>query len=168
MEPMVFLYSFTIKGYDVTVTIEFFSHIIVLEDSSLESTNDELEDVDIFLNLWISNGWRFILLCFILQLRYFTAEIFYCLVIYLLQYAFYYAHMSAIGSVSGLSHNPCQSHPRPKVKKRANSSKTSLIAFGPCFKPIVKFQFRFPTQHKSHLSEGKLFRPDIRIKSSCK
>ena len=104
----------------------------------------------------------------ILPLRYFTAEIFYCLVIYLLQYAFYYAHMSAIGSVSGLSHNPCQSHPRPKVKKRANSSKTSLIAFGPCFKPIVKFQFRFPTQHKFHLSEGKLFHPDIRIKSSCK
>ena len=34
---MVFVYSFTIEGYDMTVTIEFFSHIIVLEDSSLES-----------------------------------------------------------------------------------------------------------------------------------
>ena len=78
MEPMVFVYSFTIEGYDVTVTIEFFPHIIVLEDSSLESTNDEFEDVDIFLNLWISNGWRFILLCFILLLEYFTAEILYC------------------------------------------------------------------------------------------
>ena len=51
MEPMVFVYSFTIEGYDMTVTIEFFSHIIVLEDSSLESTDDEFEDVDTFLNL---------------------------------------------------------------------------------------------------------------------
>ena len=48
---MVFVYSFTIEGYDMTVTIEFFSHIIVLEDSSLESTDDEFEDVDTFLNL---------------------------------------------------------------------------------------------------------------------
>ena len=51
MEPMVFVYSFTIEGYDMTVTIEFFPHIIVLEDSSLESTDDEFEDVDTFLNL---------------------------------------------------------------------------------------------------------------------
>ena len=48
---MVFVYSFTIEGYDMTVTIEFFPHIIVLEDSSLESTDDEFEDVDTFLNL---------------------------------------------------------------------------------------------------------------------
>ena len=48
---MVFVYSFTIEGYDMTVTIEFFSHIIVLEDSSLEATDDEFEDVDTFLNL---------------------------------------------------------------------------------------------------------------------
>ena len=48
---MIFVYSFTIEGYDVTVTIEFFPHIIVLEDSSLESTDDEFEDVDTFLNL---------------------------------------------------------------------------------------------------------------------
>ena len=51
MEPMVFVYSFTIEGYDMTVTIEFFPHIIVLEDSSLESMDDEFEDVDTFLNL---------------------------------------------------------------------------------------------------------------------
>ena len=51
MEPMVFVYSFTIEGYDMTVTIEFFPHIIVFEDSSLESMDDEFEDVDIFLNL---------------------------------------------------------------------------------------------------------------------
>ena len=51
MEPMIFTYSFTINGYDVTVTIEFFPHIVVLEDSSPELTDDESESVDIFLNL---------------------------------------------------------------------------------------------------------------------
>ena len=51
MEPMIFIYSFTIDGYDVTVTIEFFLHIVVLEDSSLELTNDESESVDISLDL---------------------------------------------------------------------------------------------------------------------
>ena len=51
MEPMTFVYSFTIKGYDMNVTIEFFSYIIVIEDSSPESTDDEFEDVDTFLNL---------------------------------------------------------------------------------------------------------------------
>ena len=50
MEPMIFTYSFTINGYDVTVTIEFFPHVIVLEDSSPELTDDESESVDIFLN----------------------------------------------------------------------------------------------------------------------
>ena len=48
---MVFVYLLTIEGYDVTVTIEYFPHIIVLEDSSLESIDDEFEDVDTFLNL---------------------------------------------------------------------------------------------------------------------
>ena len=51
MEPIIFTYSFTIEGYDVTVTIEFFVHIVVLEDSSLELTDDEFENVDVFLNL---------------------------------------------------------------------------------------------------------------------
>ena len=54
MEPMIFTYSFTINGYDVTVTIEFSLHIVVLENSSLELTDDEFESVDIFLNLWNS------------------------------------------------------------------------------------------------------------------
>ena len=89
MEPMIFIYSFTIKGYDVIVTIEFFPHIIVLEDSYPKSMDDEFEDVDTFLNLWISNSRRFILLYFILPLEFFTAgyfiaEIFYCWVISLL------------------------------------------------------------------------------------
>ena len=51
MEPIIFTYSFTINGYDVTVTIEFFPHIVVLEDSSPELTDDESENIDISLSL---------------------------------------------------------------------------------------------------------------------
>ena len=51
MEPMIFTYSFTVNGYDVTVTIEFFLYIVVLEDSSLELTDDESENIDISLSL---------------------------------------------------------------------------------------------------------------------
>ena len=54
MEPMIFIYSFTINGYDVIVTIEFFPHIVVLEDSSPELTDDEFESVDISFDLWNS------------------------------------------------------------------------------------------------------------------
>ena len=47
MEPMIFTYLFTINGYDVTVTIEFtiefFPHIVVLEDSSLEPMDEALK-----------------------------------------------------------------------------------------------------------------------------
>ena len=48
---MIFTYSFTISGYDVTIIIEFFPHIVVLEDFSPKLTDDESESVDIFLNL---------------------------------------------------------------------------------------------------------------------
>ena len=51
MEPIIFIYSFTIEGYDVTITIECFPHIIVLEDSSPETMNDEFKNIDTFLNL---------------------------------------------------------------------------------------------------------------------
>ena len=51
MKLMIFTYSFTINGYDVTVTIEFFPHIVVLEDSSPELTDDESESVDVSLDL---------------------------------------------------------------------------------------------------------------------
>ena len=50
MELIIFIYSFTIESYDVTVTIEFLPHIIVLEDSSPEPMDDEFENVDTFLN----------------------------------------------------------------------------------------------------------------------
>ena len=52
MEPIVFVYSFTIEGYDVIVTIEFFPYVIVLEDPSPEPVDDDFEDVDTFFNLW--------------------------------------------------------------------------------------------------------------------
>ena len=49
---MVFVYSFTIEGYDVIVTIEFFPHVIVLKDSfSLEPMDDNYENADTFFNL---------------------------------------------------------------------------------------------------------------------
>ena len=51
MDPMIFTYSFTISGYDVTVTIEFFPQMVVLEDSSPELTDDEFENIDISLSL---------------------------------------------------------------------------------------------------------------------
>ena len=60
MEPMIFTYSFTIDGYDVNVTVKFFPHIVVLEDSSPELMDDESESVDfsltslqkVFSKLW--------------------------------------------------------------------------------------------------------------------
>ena len=53
MDPIVFVYSFTIEGYNVIVTIEFFPHVlIILEDFfSLEPMDDDFGDVDTFLNL---------------------------------------------------------------------------------------------------------------------
>ena len=51
IKPMIFTYLFTIDGYDVTVTIKFFPHIVVLEDSFSELTDDESENVDVFFNL---------------------------------------------------------------------------------------------------------------------
>ena len=48
---MIFIYSFTINGYDVTVTIKFFPHIVVLEDSSLGLMDDEYENIDVSLSL---------------------------------------------------------------------------------------------------------------------
>ena len=51
MKPVIFIYSFTINGYDVTITIEFFPYIIVLEDFSPELTDDESESVDVSLDL---------------------------------------------------------------------------------------------------------------------
>ena len=53
MDPVVFVYSFTIEGYNVIVTIEFFPHVlIILEDFfSLEPMDGDFGDVDTLLNL---------------------------------------------------------------------------------------------------------------------
>ena len=48
----MFTYSFTINGYDVIVTIEFFPHIVVLEDFSPELMDNEFESADVSLGLW--------------------------------------------------------------------------------------------------------------------
>ena len=48
----MFTYSFTINGYDVIITIEFFPHIVVLEDFSPELMDNESESVDFPLDLW--------------------------------------------------------------------------------------------------------------------
>ena len=47
----MFTYSFIINGYDVTVTIEFFSHIVVLEEFSLEPMDNKSESVDVSIDL---------------------------------------------------------------------------------------------------------------------
>ena len=47
----MFSCSFTINGYDVTVTIEFFSHIVVLEDFSPEPMGNKSESVDVSFDL---------------------------------------------------------------------------------------------------------------------
>ena len=51
MEPMIFIYSFTINGYDVTIIIKFFPQIVVLEDSSPELMDNESENIDVSLSL---------------------------------------------------------------------------------------------------------------------
>ena len=48
----MFVYSFTIEGSNVIITIEFFLLVLVLEDFfSLEPMDDDFGDVDTFLNL---------------------------------------------------------------------------------------------------------------------
>ena len=52
MDPIVVVYSFTIEGYNVFVTIEFFSHFVIMEDFlSMDPSDDDFGDVDILLNL---------------------------------------------------------------------------------------------------------------------
>ena len=65
---MIFIYSFTINAYDVTITIEFFPHIVVLEDFSPRLTDDESESVDVSLYLWNDEQLKFTLFCIILPL----------------------------------------------------------------------------------------------------
>ena len=48
----MFVCSFTIEGYNVIIAIEFFPHVLVLEDFfSLEPMGDDFGDLDTLLNL---------------------------------------------------------------------------------------------------------------------
>ena len=47
----MFSCSFTINGYDVIVAIEFFLHIVVLEDFSPEPMGNKSESVDVSFDL---------------------------------------------------------------------------------------------------------------------
>ena len=50
--PIVFIYCFTIESYNVFVTIEFFPHVIIMEDSLLMGPFDnDFGDVDTLFNL---------------------------------------------------------------------------------------------------------------------
>ena len=58
-EPLVFIFCFSIKGYNVFVTIEFFPHIdVVVAESTLDPFDQDtqgLPEVNTFLNLF--NNW---------------------------------------------------------------------------------------------------------------
>ena len=48
----MFVYSFTIKGYNVIITIKFFPYDLVLEDFiTLKPMDDDFGDVNTLLNL---------------------------------------------------------------------------------------------------------------------
>ena len=50
--PIVIIYCFTIESYNVFVTIEFFPHVIIMEDSLLMGPFDnDFGDVDTLFNL---------------------------------------------------------------------------------------------------------------------
>ena len=52
MEPIIFVNSFSIKGYNVFVNIKFFPHAIIMEDSLLIGPFDnDIGDVNTLLNL---------------------------------------------------------------------------------------------------------------------
>ena len=56
MEPLIFTFFFTIKGYNVFITIKFFPHINVMIAKSTINPPDqdtqELPEVNTFLNLF--------------------------------------------------------------------------------------------------------------------
>ena len=52
MDLILFVYCFIIENYNVFVTIEFFSHVIIMEDSLLMGHSDnDFRDGDTLLNL---------------------------------------------------------------------------------------------------------------------
>ena len=59
MEPLIFIFYFTVEGYNVYVTIEFFPHIdVMMAESTINSLDQDtqgLPGVNTFLNLF--NHW---------------------------------------------------------------------------------------------------------------
>ena len=52
IDPIVFVYYFTIEGYNIFVTIEFFPHVVIMEDFlSMGPSDDDFGDVETLLNL---------------------------------------------------------------------------------------------------------------------
>ena len=56
MEPLIFTFCFTIEGYNVFVTMEFFSHIdVMIAESTINSLDRDTQGpskVNTFLNLF--------------------------------------------------------------------------------------------------------------------
>ena len=59
MEPLIFTFCFTIKGYNVFITMKFFPHInVMIAESTINPPDQDtqrLPEVNIFLNLF--NNW---------------------------------------------------------------------------------------------------------------
>ena len=56
MKPLIFIFCFTIEGYNVFVTMKFFPHIdVMMAKSTIDPPNhdtQELLEVNTFLNLF--------------------------------------------------------------------------------------------------------------------
>ena len=56
MEALIFIFYFTVEGYNVYVTIEFFPHIdVMMVESTINSLNQDTQGppgVNTFLNLF--------------------------------------------------------------------------------------------------------------------
>ena len=56
MEPLIFTFCFTVKGYNVFVTIELFPHIdVMMAESTINSPDQDTQgplEVNSFLNLF--------------------------------------------------------------------------------------------------------------------
>ena len=113
----------------------------------------------------VANSRKFILFYLTLPLGYFlqkhlTAGSFFAKTFYywVISYSMFFnrVDVSAVGIVYGLLlSDPIQA----QGIKYSGFLGASLIAFGPCPKPIFEFRFRPLIQHKFHLSERKLFVP---------
>ena len=52
MEPIIFVNSFSIEGYNVFLNIKFFPHAIIMKDSLvIGPSDDDIGDVNTLLNL---------------------------------------------------------------------------------------------------------------------